>query len=100
MPKYNIDEQSQISEPIEITLEGKTYEVKKVSTTTLKEITEMSKSKDLDAPIKQLAYLLGVDSDELKDVDLRKIGKALEFITTSINEGINQPKNSRGPATL
>jgi len=99
MAKFNADEQTQIADPIEITIEGKEYTVVKISTSLLKAVSELGTSKDLDAPIKQLAILLGVDLEQFKDVDLRKISKVIEFITTSINAGISQPKNSPGEAS-
>jgi len=99
MKKMNIDEQTQLAEPIGITLEGKEYIVEKVSTELLKNITETGKSGELDAPVKQLALFLGVDPADFMGVDLRKIEKALEFISTSFQEGMSKPKNSPGEAT-
>ena len=100
MGKHNIDEQKQLSEPIEITLEGKDYVVRKVTTALLKEVTALGKDKDdIEAPIKQLALLLGVDSAEFREVEMRKIAKTIEVITSAINEGIEKPKNSVGTAT-
>ncbi len=81
-PKYNADT---LSEPIEITLEGKDYKVGKITTDLLTKVTTMGKDKkDLEAPIKQLACLLGVEVKELKGVDLRKISGVLKFITESV----------------
>jgi len=89
--KFNIDEQTQIAEPIEITLEGITYTVGKITTALMNEVVNLGKEKDnLEAPIKQLALLLGVKTNELKDIDIRKIGKALEFITNTITESIEK----------
>lgn len=95
--KYNVDEQTQISEPIEITIDGKDYTVVKITTALLKEVSAMAQ--ELDAPIKQLSMLLGVGPEEFKDADLRKVSKAIEHITSSINSGISQPKNSSGVAS-
>ena len=99
MSKINIDEQAQLSEPIEVTLEGNDYVVSKVTTGLLSKVTELGKSRELDVPIKELALLLGVDAGEFEGVDLRKVSRALEFIMGEINKGINSPKNSPGVAT-
>ncbi len=100
MPKYNADEQKQLSEPIEIVLDGKTYIVEKISTETLKKVTDLGKDKDdFEVLIKQLGFLVGTDPNEFRGCDIRKLSKVLEFITETVTTGIAQPKNSPGPAT-
>ncbi len=80
--KFNADT---LSEPIEITLEGKDYKVGKITTDLLNKVTAIGKNKeDLEAPIKQLACLLDVEAKELKGVDLRKISGVLKFITEAV----------------
>jgi hypothetical protein len=82
--KFNADKE-QISEPIEITLEGKVYKVGKITTDLIKKVTEIGKRKEeVNAPIKQLACLLGVDPKELEEIDIRKVSSVLKFITDSI----------------
>jgi len=93
MPKYNIDER-QLAEDIEIVMEGKTYVIKKITADLMKQVTDIGKSNEIDAPVKQLAVLLGVESTEIQDVDIRKIGKALTFITQIIEKGISDLKNA------
>lgn len=92
MPKLNVDEIKQLGEPIEITLEGKTYTIEKVSMGLIDEVVKGNKSNELDAPVKQLALLLNVKPKELADVDIRKISKALKFIADCISKGIEDPK--------
>lgn len=99
MPKINFDEQAQIAEPIEFTLNGKEYAVKKISTPILAKVAELGKSNAIDGPIQQLALLVGVDPGEFAEVDIRSVGRALEFITVTIQDGIAKPKNSPGTAT-
>lgn len=87
--RINIDEQS-LAEPIEIRLEGKEYIVKSITTDLMAKVAELGKNKDdLDAPVKQLALLIGVNHEELLPVDIRKIGKALKYITDCIKEGMD-----------
>lgn len=94
MPKFNVDEQKQLAEPIEIEIEGKAYVITKITTELMTKVTELGKDGSLDAPIKQLALLLNADSEDLKDIDIRKIGKALEFVINTVKEGLESPKNS------
>lgn len=93
MAKFNVDEITQLAEPIEIVIDGKEYSVKKVSSDLLIKVDAL-KSGGVDAASKQLAMLLSVDTAEFKDVDIRKVGKAIEYITTEIGRGISSPKNS------
>lgn len=100
MPKMNVDEQKQIAEPIEITLDGQEYKIEKITDDMLKQVSEISKKEtakgkddmDMSAPRMQLAVFLGVEAEVIRDVDMRKIGKALEFITSCIEAAIASPK--------
>lgn len=101
MRKFNIDEQTQLAEPIEITLESKIYTVSKITTSLMAKVTALQGNKDdIETPIKQLALLLRVSYDELKDIDIRKIGKAIEFITNTIQEGMAIKNPSGAEAKL
>ena len=91
MPRLNIDEQTQLAEPIEITLDGKEYTISKITVDLMDRVTSLQKEKDgdLNVPIKQLALLIGASEKDLKGIDIRKIGRALEFITNSIKAGMD-----------
>lgn len=86
--KMNVDEQAQLAEPIEVVLEGKTYTIEKVTLGLMSKVEALKDDKSLDVPAKQLALLLNTNSEELSKVDIRKIGKALSFITEILSEGI------------
>ncbi len=94
MPKFNADDKTQLAEPIVVTLDGKDYTVGKVSHEMLSKIDEIAKAGGIDAPYQQLAHLVGVEQKDLADVDIRKVGAALEFITNAIQDGVKKPKNS------
>lgn len=95
MPRFDID-QEQLAEPIVIVIDGKEYTVEKITTDLMVKVSEFSKNKeDINAPIKQLALLLGVSFDELKGIDLRKIAKALKRITDNITSSFEE-KNPSG----
>jgi len=92
MPKLNIDEQTKVFEPIEITLEGKTYVIEKITDDMMIEVVNMSKGEganDVRTVKKQLAFLLNTDEKSFKGVDLRKLGKAVQFITSTITEQLS-----------
>ena len=87
---YDID---QLAEPINITIGGRKFEVSKITADTLEKVTQID-SKGMDAPVKQLAVLLGCKEEFLKDIDIRKIGKALKIIQENVLKDIDDPKNS------
>jgi len=85
MKRLNIDEQ--LGEPISIILDGKEYTVKTITTKLMDDVSVIGKDKEnINAPIKQLAILLGVEENTFVNTDIRKVGKALEFITKSITD--------------
>jgi len=93
MPKFNIDEQKSLFEPIEIILNSKQYIIKEVSSETLSKVMELGKKAkgdkdniDANIAIKQFALLAKVDEEKLKKIDIRKIGMALNFITKEITK--------------
>jgi hypothetical protein len=81
--KHNLD---QLAEPIVITIDGKDYEVKKVTTLMLDSITKLTDDdkKDASVVIKQLAMFVGVDSKEFENTDLRKVASALKCIQEDV----------------
>lgn len=101
MPRLNIDEQKSLFEPIEITLEGKTYIITKVTGELLNKVTKLAESRegkiDVTVPAKQFALFAGIDEKELKDIDLRKIGVALSFITKEITKQIQGVEEKKVP---
>jgi len=93
MPKFNADSTPQ--EPIEVTLNGKTYVIPKITVSQLDEVKKLSeKSKDASALLSQLAIFLGVDVVELKGSDIRDVGRVSQFIFDEITKsfGPNQGK--------
>jgi len=87
MPHLNLDEQKSLFEPIEITLEGKKYIVKKISSNIMKQTDELAKNKkDTFGLVKQFALLTNTKTEELADIDVRKLGEALKFIMNEITK--------------
>lgn len=97
MPKFNVDEQTQLSEPIEVVLDGRTFTVVKITTELMKQVDAIAheKTRDMEAPIRQFSLLTGSNIEELRNIDIRKIGKALALITENISKGI-EVKNPSG----
>lgn len=91
MPKFNVDEVQQLSEPIEVTLDGKTYAVVKVSSELMDKVTELAKDKGQSNILpQQMGMLLGVDASEFRTTDVRKLGQAIKFITGEITKGFDE----------
>ena len=96
------EEVQQLSEPIIIEagiLGEKEYRVEKVTTDLLKKVNELASKQEkefsADTPIQQLALLTGVSASELERVDLRVVGRVLDFIMSEITSGI-KAKNPSG----
>lgn len=87
--RFNVDEQTQLAEPIEVVIEGKTYTLEKITVNLMDKVVEIGKDTGTSAPIKQLSLLLNTTEEEFKNVDVRKIAKVLEFITETIKTGID-----------
>lgn len=86
MSKINIDKKMQLTDPIEIIIEGKTYSVIKITTEMLKSANEIQKNENtVNALIMQLAFFTGVNPEEFNGVDIRKLGAALKAIIADID---------------
>lgn len=91
MPKFNADEIQY--EPIELTLNGKTYTVAEVSQSMFDRIKETAdKSKetgaDMSVVYEQIGIILGVEKSEFVGCDIRRAGAALKYLTDSITAQI------------
>ena len=88
MAKFNADEQ--VFEPIEIVLGGKTYsiqEIKQEMFTKMKAIA-LDVKDGPEAVFQQLAVLLGEDVAVMRELDLRRAGAVLKFLTDIITSQI------------
>jgi len=99
MPKLNIDaEAKRIFAPIEFTIDGKDYVVNKVESDALDDL--MNSAESPRKMRRAFAALLGVDSDEFKHTDTRKLTLAMRHISMSTASAIdgldskNAPKES------
>ena len=88
MAKFNADEQSQMAEPIEITIGGKTYVIEKLPVSLLEEVERAGATPSIESAIKQFCVLTKAEPKDLAGVDIRLIGKALDFITKTVKEGL------------
>ena len=93
MLKYNADEQQ--PEPIEITLEGKTYTVVSLTTETMKKISALNTAeKNIDTLAAQLGILLDVKPEIFLKMNMRKLAGAVQFLSAELNksfENIGKP---------
>lgn len=97
MPHLNIDEQKSLFEPIEIVLEGKTYVIAKVTSKMIQEVTKAGEATDISTISKQLSIFLNEKPEIFKDIDLRKLGAVVRFITDTITK---QLEGSEGKNVL
>jgi len=103
MPKLNADEGVAI-DPIELTIEGKTYEVRKVTPALMNDVAKIAADGPA-APVRQLALLLQVPEDspafaELMGLDVRKLARALTLVTEAITSAIQaNPSGAAGKSS-
>jgi len=91
------EEIKQLSDPIIIEagiLGEKEYRVEKITTDMLIAVDRIHKEAQgaLDVPIKQLAFLLGVQPEEFNAIDLRTISKVLTFLMENTISKVNSAK--------
>lgn len=86
--KHDLDV-GQIAEPIEFLIDSKVFTVTKVTEKTLEEISNIGKD-EKNVIAKQFSMLTGADEESLKDIDIRKLAKALEIITKSVTESVEK----------
>ena len=78
MPKFNLDEDETLSEPIEIVIEGKTFVVRKITDKIFKKIGTMP------SVAEQFAYLTGTKLSVVNNLNLMKVAKAIQYIINSL----------------
>ena len=88
MAKFNADEQTQLVEPIEITIGGKTYVIEKLSMALMEKVEELGQKPSMEAAVQQFCLLTGADPKDMAGVDIRKIAGALDFITNTVKAGL------------
>lgn len=98
MPKFNVDDEKGLYDPIEITLEGKEYRIEKITTDMMDAVTKDAKDNsadDIGVLCRQLAIFIGGDPEDYRGIDIRKIGAVLKFITDEVRSAIEgmKPKN-------
>jgi hypothetical protein len=89
MPKLNLDDQKQLAEPIEIVIDGIVYTIAKIPMSMINRVAEIAKDKSSESVIKQFCLLTGAEEAVVNEIDIRKIGKALDFVLNTVQEGIS-----------
>jgi len=97
MSKYDADA---MFPPIEVRLEGKDYVLEAVTQGTMDTIQRLAQEIDKNDPssgsttlIKQVALLLKVDPEELRNVDVRKLIGVSRFIIGEVTKGLDSAEN-------
>jgi len=85
MPKRNFDDESALFEPIEFTIEGKDYSIKKLTPELMSASVKISKEETNPyiSLTKQFCELTGEKYDVVKKYDVRKVSATLTFISES-----------------
>jgi len=86
MPKRNFDDESALFEPIELTIEGQVYVIKKLTPEAMSNSVNISKEETNPylSLVKQFCELTGAEFDTInKKVDVRKLSAAVTFICES-----------------
>lgn len=78
MPKFNLDEDETLSEPIEIVIEGKTFVVPKITDKKFKKVAELT------SVAEQFAFLTGAKLSVVQNLNLMKVAKAIQYIIQTI----------------
>lgn len=91
MPKFNIDEDKSLNEPIEFVLDGKTYRIDSLKPDHVRRIqSEMQTANELTdvgaVNARHLALLTGAAAEEFADADVRKSTAAIAFVMACVTE--------------
>ena len=87
MPKFNLDEDETLSEPIEIVIDGKTFTVSKLTNKKFKKVGE------LDDIGEQFALLTGAKLSIVNGLNLIKVTKAIQHIIQNIMGSMRMSPN-------
>jgi len=87
--KLVLSTQKSIHKPIEVEIDGKTYQNRSLSRVTLDEVKKYEKAAtggDIQALYKQVEVLFGVPVEILNKIDIRDIGSLLDHTMSQIFE--------------
>lgn len=102
---FNADEHASLFPVIEIVLGGKTYTVQTVTFDMLQEVSKLSslggENSDSNMVIHALSNILGAQPDDLRQMDVRVLGKVLSFVMEKLTAEMEPPKgNAEAQAAL
>jgi len=84
-------------EPLEIVLEGKTYTIERITAKQMEEIKELGRKTDktdtLDTLLQQTAIMLGGVPEDYANCDIRELGQILNFIAQEISASVTPGPN-------
>jgi len=89
MPKLELSTKKSIHNPIEVEIDGKTYQNRPLSRTLFEEVKKHEKAAlagDIEALYKQVQILYGVPIEILNKLDIRDVNSLLEFTMTQITQ--------------
>ena len=89
--KLILSTQKSIHKPIEVEIDGKTYQNRPLSRATFDEVKKHEKAAlngDIEALYKQVQILYGVSMDVLNKLDIRDVNTLLQYTMTQVSQPI------------
>jgi len=87
--KLILSTQKSIHEPIEVEIDGKTYQNRPLSRATFDEVKKHEKEAlkgDIESLYKQVQILFGVSMDVLNKLDIRDVNTLLQYTMTQVSQ--------------
>jgi len=87
--KLILSTQKSIHKPIEVEIDGKTYQNRPLSRATFDEVKKHEKAAlagDIEALYKQVQILYGVEMDVLNKLDIRDVNTLLQYTMTQVSQ--------------
>ena len=100
MPKLRIDTKKSLYKPIEVEIDGKVFQVRRLTRDVLQEAERLDSevaSGKLDAAYERLEFLLQTKSKIFNKLSVEEVGEVTRFITSSMLSPEKSEKNESRP---
>jgi hypothetical protein len=100
MPKLRIDTKKSLYKPIEVEIDGKVFQVRRLTRDVLQEAERLDSevaSGKLDAAYERLEFLLQTKNKIFNKLSVEEVGEVTRFITSSMLSPEKSEKNESRP---